>query len=135
MKSAARFRPITFTLMLLSLVRLVSAATLTWVGGNLSHRFAIGSLAVLALTALFPLNTAFVQTLANALDAPQLNWTTGGNQSWVGQTASAEASILTESPKRSSSCGRSAPSSGFIVPTSRKRASLSALIPSRSTRT
>lgn len=51
-----------------------------------SYRYAIGSLAVLALTALHPLDLAHAQTLADALDAPQLTWTTGGNQPWVGQT-------------------------------------------------
>ena len=39
----------------------------------------------------------------------------------------------TVSPKRSSSCGRSSPSSGFIVPTSRKREACRTETPSRST--
>ena len=40
----------------------------------------------------------------------------------------------TQSPKRSSSCGRSSPSSGFIEPTSTKRAGWRCEMPSRSTR-
>src|SRR5258707_15884576 len=43
-----------------------------------------------------------------------------------------DALPISPSPKRSSSCGRSSPSSVFIVPTSRKRASCSIDTASRS---
>ena len=43
------------------------------------------------------------------------------------------AATSTVSPNRSSSCGRSSPSSGFIVPTSRNRAACQTETPSRST--
>ncbi len=49
-------------------------------------RYALRISAVLTLASLHPLNVAHAQTLADALDAPQLTWTTGGNQTWVGQT-------------------------------------------------
>jgi hypothetical protein len=46
---------------------------------------------------------------------------------------SRDAATSTVSPNRSSSWGRSSPSSGFIVPTSTKRAACSTETPSRST--
>ncbi|CPB02821.1 Uncharacterised protein [Mycobacterium tuberculosis] len=46
---------------------------------------------------------------------------------------SRDACTSTVSPNRSSSCGRSSPSSGFIVPISTKRASWEWEMPSRST--
>ncbi|MCF0088373.1 hypothetical protein B0E37_03444 [Streptomyces sp. MH192] len=49
------------------------------------------------------------------------------------RSGSREAATSTVSPKRSRSCGRSSPSSGFIVPTSRKRAACRTETPSRST--
>ncbi len=48
-------------------------------------------------------------------------------------SVSREAATSTVSPKRSSNCGRSSPSSGFMVPTRRKRAAWRTETPSRST--
>ncbi len=48
-------------------------------------------------------------------------------------SASRVAAISTVRPNRSSNCGRSSPSSGFIVPTSRNRAACRTETPSRST--
>ena len=48
-------------------------------------------------------------------------------------STSRDARTSTVSPNRSSSCGRSSPSSGFIVPTSRNDAACDTDTPSRST--
>lgn len=48
-------------------------------------------------------------------------------------SVSREAATSTVSPNLSSNCGRSSPSSGFIVPTSKKRAACRTETPSRST--
>ena len=64
-----------------------------------------------------------------------------GSRSWASRrrTTSArspgsrDARTSTARPKRSSSCGRNSPSSGFIVPTSRNRAACRTETPSRST--
>jgi hypothetical protein len=39
------------------------------------------------LLVLFPPNLVSGQSLSEALDAPQLTWTTGGNTTWIRQTA------------------------------------------------
>ena len=51
----------------------------------LRSRFSPPMLLAISVCLLAP-NSLCAQTLGDAVDAPQLTWTTGGNQPWVGQT-------------------------------------------------
>jgi energy-coupling factor transporter ATP-binding protein EcfA2 len=70
---------------------------------------------------------------ASVLAAGKRSWSSRARTMAARRAGSALATTGTHRPNRSSSCGRSSPSSGFMVPTSRNLEACRSEIPSRST--